>query len=83
VTFLPSKGGGKKNLFLIIHSKHIRTSERGRGITFQFLPWGKYGGSMDVLWMSTQFIDTLTKIGDANPLMMKCCNGLQCQPFIL
>ena len=30
---------------------------------------------MDVLWMSTQFIDTLTKIGDANPLMMKCCNG--------
>jgi hypothetical protein len=40
--FLPSGWGGKTKLFLIIVNV-FRTSEGGRGVNFQFPPWGWYG----------------------------------------
>jgi hypothetical protein len=42
--FLPSGGKEEKKLFLITVSVlGFRTSERGRGVNFQFPPWGRYG----------------------------------------
>jgi hypothetical protein len=41
---LPSGGGGETKSFLIIvNVLGFRTSEGGRGVNFQFPPWGWYG----------------------------------------